>query len=200
LFISIIHFDILFTEEIYIFLIFHVAIPLLLFELPYIKERFKINRFSLILGSLYPDIIDKSLMFLSLGAGRGYVHSFFFISISFLVLFLITKGNASISIPFLIGTIIHLVLDMPYVPLFYPFIQYEFIILEDPIGSWLETLFTNPIIITTEISGLIILIFIMIHNKLYGFTPLVDYFLKTNRPIINDKTNKIKKNNNTITE
>ena len=75
---------------------------------------------------------------------------------------------------------------------------YEFIMPEDPVGSWIEALFTNPIIIFTELTGLIIIIFIIIHNKLYGIPPMIDYFLKSNPPNIIKKTNKTKKNNNNI--
>ncbi|MHA1437193.1 MAG: metal-dependent hydrolase [Promethearchaeota archaeon] len=165
---------------IFIFLLFHIAFPLLIFELPYIKKNFEVNRFALLIGALIPDIIDKSLMFLGLGSGRGYSHTLLFVFTAFFILFLTTKGNKSIAVPFLIGELIHLILDLPYVPLFYPFISYEFIIVEAPLNLWLETLLTDPIIITTEIAGAIILIFIVINNKLYSISQIIDY-LKTSR-------------------
>ncbi|MHA1293103.1 MAG: hypothetical protein ACTSQJ_10575, partial [Promethearchaeota archaeon] len=58
--------------------------------------------------------------------------------------------------------------------------SYEFIIVEAPLNLWLETLLTDPIIITTEIAGAIILIFIVINNKLYSISQIIDY-LKTSR-------------------
>ena len=161
------------------FLIFHVAVPLILFELPLVKKRFEFNRFALIIGSLFPDIIDKCLLFLNLGSGRGISHTILFIIISFVILHFITKGRKSISIPFLVGMVLHLILDLPEVPLFYPFMTYEFIIIEDPLGLWLHTLFNNPVVYLTEIAGLLIIIFIITNNKLYNIKEIVNY-LKNN--------------------
>ncbi len=161
------------------FPIFHVAIPLILFELPLVKKRFEFNRFALIIGSLFPDIIDKFLLFLNLGSGRGISHTILFILISFVILHFITKGRKSISIPFLVGMVVHLILDLPEVPLFYPFIMYEFIIIEDPLGVWLHTLSNNPVVYLTEITGILFFLFILINNKLYSRKEITDY-LKCN--------------------
>jgi len=169
-----------------IFLLFHIAVPLILVEVPYIKSNFRINRWALIIGSLFPDIVDKTLAFLNLGFGRGISHSLLMMGLSFFLLFLITKGNKAISYPFLMGFIAHLVLDLPHIPLFYPFISYDFIYLEDPIGFWLETLFTNPVIYITEIIGAILLLYIMIHNKLYKISDIFEY-LKTSPQFQIDK-------------
>jgi hypothetical protein len=91
----------------------------------------------------------------------------------------ITKGNKSISVPFFIGMVIHLILDLPYVPLFYPFIMYDFLMIDDPIGLWLYTLFHNPVVYLTEIAGILILFFILINNKLYSIKEITNY-LKSN--------------------
>ncbi|MHA1149513.1 MAG: metal-dependent hydrolase [Promethearchaeota archaeon] len=171
-----------------------MAIPLLLFEIPYIKKNYRTNRIALIIGSLFPDIIDKPLSILSIASGRGYSHTILFILLAFIILHLITKSNSAISIPFLIGECFHLGLDLPYVPLFYPFIPYDFIFTEDPIAHWGNSLLTNPIIITTELVGAGIIIFIMVHNKLYNFTEIIEY-LRTNS---NEETNNKKPNNNII--
>ena len=161
------------------FPIFHVAIPLILFELPLVKKRFEFNRFALIIGSLFPDIIDKFLLFLNMGSVRGISHTILFILISFVILHFITKGRKSISIPFLGGMVVHLILDLPEVPLFYPFIMYDFILIDDPIGLWLHTLFNNPVVYLTEITGILIFIFIVINNKLYSIKEITNY-LKSN--------------------
>ncbi len=161
------------------FPIFHVAIPLILFELPLVKKRFEFNRFALIIGSLFPDIIDKFLLFLNLGSGRGISHTILFILISFVILHFITKGRKSISIPFLVGMVVHLILDLPEVPLFYPFFMYEFIIIDDPFGLWLHTLLNNPVVYLTEITGILIFIFVLINNKLYNIKEITNY-LKRN--------------------
>ncbi len=41
------------------FLLFHIALPLLIFEIPYIKDNFKINRLALIIGAVISDLIDN---------------------------------------------------------------------------------------------------------------------------------------------
>jgi len=161
------------------FPIFHVAVPLIIFELPLIKKKFEFNRFALIIGSLLPDIIDKILLFLNLGSGRGISHTILFVLISSIVLHFITKGRKAISIPFFVGLVIHLILDLPKVPLFYPFIMYDFSMIEDPFGVWLYTLFHNPVVYLTEITGVLIFIFILISNKLYSRKDITDY-LKRN--------------------
>jgi len=75
--------------------------------------------------------------------------------------------------------IIHLILDLPEVPLFYPFVMYDFIMIDDPIGLWLYTLFNNPVVYLTEITGVLIFIFIVINNKLYSIKEITNY-LKSN--------------------
>ncbi|MFW9902060.1 MAG: metal-dependent hydrolase, partial [Candidatus Thorarchaeota archaeon] len=93
--------------------------------MPRIKQ-FKINRFSLIIGALLPDIIDKPLFLLNLADGRLLSHNLLFVIVSFLIVHLFTKGNKYVSLPFLIGISSHIILDLPFVPLFYPFISYNF--------------------------------------------------------------------------
>lgn len=171
------------------FPIFHIAIPLVLFEVPQIKQKMKVNRFSLIIGALLPDIVDKSWLLLGLSSGRGFSHTLIFLMASFLGLFAITKGNKPVSYSFLIGTLSHILLDLPYVPLFYPFVLYEFPILEDPIPYWLNVLFTNPIVFITEIIGIGILLFIVVNNRLFSIKEIINY-LKTN------PQNRINKSNN----
>lgn len=127
---------------------------------------------------MFPDIMDKSMLFLQSGSGRGYFHSLFFIILCFGFLFLITRGNKSISFSFFIGTLFHLLLDLPAIPLFYPFIEYDEVIVKDPIPLWINTLLTDPIVQLTEIAGGIILIYIFINYRLYKSKELIRY-LKT---------------------
>lgn len=171
------------SEVFEFFPIFHVTVPLIIFEVPIIKRKFEFNRFALIIGSLLPDIIDKSLLFLNLGNGRGFSHSILFIVISFVILHLVVKRKTNISYPFLLGLSFHLVLDLPEVPLFYPFIVYEFLVVEDPIGLWLYKLFNDPLVYLTEITGILILFFILINNKLFNRKDLVT-FLKRNTELV----------------
>lgn len=163
------------------FPIFHIAVPLILLEIPYIKNRYRFNRIALIIGALLPDIIDKSLMFLNISSGRGISHTLLFVIASFVIVHLFTKRNYLISFPFLIGTLSHLILDLPEVPLFFPFIMYEFIYIDDPLSGWLYSLFHDPMVFFTEISGIIILIFILVSNKLYNLKRLWIYLQNKNR-------------------
>lgn len=152
-----------------------MSLPLLISEIPVIKKKLEINRFALLIGSLFPDIIDKPIFLLGLGNGRFLSHSVFFILINFVILFLITKRNLKVSFSFLVGMSIHLILDLPKIPLFYPFILYDYIILEEPLLYWFSQLFTNPIVIITESIGIASLIFIIIHNKLYSVREITSY-------------------------
>jgi len=127
---------------------------------------------------MLPDIIDKTILFLGLGSGRYFFHSLLFVFLSFFVLLLITKGNKEVSFPFLIGMLFHLLLDLPGIPIFYPFVEYDFVVTDDPIPYWINTLLTNPIVQATEIIGGICLIFIIYHNRLYKSEDFIKY-LKT---------------------
>jgi hypothetical protein len=156
---------------------------LLIFEIPQVKYSYKVNRIALIVGSLFPDLIDKPLEIIGLSSGKGYFHTLTLGIICFLILFLISKFNTSISFPFFIGFLLHLLLDIP-VPFFYPFLPYDFVeIQETPISFWYEKIFAFPFILLTEITGLIILLFILIRNRLFNFSKILGY-LKTDRFIV----------------
>ncbi|MFX1267249.1 MAG: metal-dependent hydrolase [Promethearchaeota archaeon] len=155
--------------------------PLLIFELPQIKKKFQFNRFALIIGSLIPDLIDKALMFLSISSGRSYSHTILFSVVSSLFVFLITKRSKIISISYFVGTLFHLLLDLPDIPILFPFIPYDFIYIEDPFGFWLYKLIYDPFTYITEIAGLSILIFIIINNKLFSFNKIKVFLLKNSK-------------------
>jgi len=160
--------------------IFHATLPLIFTEIPQIK-KLKINRYSLLIGSLLPDIIDKPLFLLGFGNGRFLSHNLLFIIISFLIVYFSSRKNKSISFPFLAGLIFHLILDLPYVPLFYPFISYDFHFVEKPLLYWIKQLWTNPIVMITEITGILFMIFILIKNKLYHMNQISDYLRGINQ-------------------
>ncbi|MFX0048017.1 MAG: metal-dependent hydrolase [Candidatus Hermodarchaeota archaeon] len=168
------------------FLLFHVAVPLFIFELPFIKKKFEFNRFALVIGSVLPDIIDKSLLFLNIGFGRGFSHTILFSLMSVLIIHFIVKKKMRISIPFLLGLTFHLILDLPEVPLFYPFMSYEFIVVEDPLGLWFYKLLNDPKVYLTEIVGILILIFIIVNNRLFNWKDLVR-FLKGNTDLVSNQ-------------
>lgn len=162
------------------FLLTHIAVPLTIFEFPYIKKKFSFNRFALILGSIFPDLIDKTLMFFGLESGRGISHSLIFNFLLFISVVLIFKKK-SIYLPFVIGISFHLILDMPELPLFYPFVIYNFPILKDPLLFYIHRLFTYPPVIITESLSLVALIIISIKNHLFNWTNLKNYIFKTHK-------------------
>ncbi|MHA1659655.1 MAG: metal-dependent hydrolase [Promethearchaeota archaeon] len=160
----------------------HIALPLIIFEIPQIKKKYRVNRFALIIGSMLPDFIDKPIEVLGISSGRGYCHTLLFVFTSFMILYLTTRQNKPVSFPFLIGMLIHLLLDTP-VPLFYPFIPYDFVeIHEDVIGHWSNKLMVDYLVISTELIGIMIIIFIVINNKLFSVSKILQY-LKTNSQI-----------------
>lgn len=162
------------------FLLFHISIPLLLFEIPKVKKNVNFNRFILIIGALLPDLIDKPILLLSLGSGRGFSHSLLFAGIVYLFLFLIMKKNRYVANSLIIGILFHLLLDLPEVPLLAPFIFYEPEIIEDPLLYWINALINNPLIQITEILGIVSLLFILIYNKLFNIKKIYHYLIQNN--------------------
>ncbi len=79
---------------------------------------------------------------------------------------------------------IHLILDIPKVPLFYPLISYDFLLLEEPLSFWFSQLFSDPVVIITELIGVAILIFIVINNKLYHRKDINEYLKGSYQTII----------------
>lgn len=145
-----------------------MALPLIIFEVPVIRKKFEFNKLALIVGSLLPDVVDKTLLFLNYSSGRGISHTLLFIILSFIILHFSVKRRTHISLSFFTGMVSHLILDLPEVPLLYPFILYDYAIVEDPIGLWLYRLFNNPVILLTEILGISFLVYILIKNNLYN--------------------------------
>jgi hypothetical protein len=130
---------------------------------------------------MLPDILDKSFLLLNLGYGRGFSHTILFIIFCYVISYLISKKNIIIANSLTVGNIFHLILDLPEVPLFYPFIDYSFLELEDPLYYWFQQLFTNPIVQITEILGLVGFFYLIINYKLFSFKKL-SQFLVINNP------------------
>jgi LexA-binding, inner membrane-associated putative hydrolase len=147
------------------FPLFHVFVPLLLFEIPAVKDKVPIQKLSLIIGSMLPDLIDKPLSLIWATSGRGIAHAPFFQILLFVPLFCIFKDKI-IPKSLLIGTVIHLILDLPYIPLLWPFFQYEYGYGDDHIGDWIYTITHNPLVISTEIIGIIGLLLIAFKHQL----------------------------------
>jgi hypothetical protein len=121
---------------------------------------------------------------LGVADGRYFSHNILFVLFSFLIVHLITKGNKYISLPFLGGLTSHIVLDLPLVPLFYPFVSYSFYEIEEPLIFWVEKLWLDPLVIVTEIAGILFIIFIIIYNKLYHFSDITDYLKGDNQILV----------------
>ncbi len=126
------------------------------------------------------------MLFLNLGSGRGISHTILFIVLSFIILHIATRGKSFISLPFLIGMVTHLILDLPEVPLFFPFIEYDFLMIDDPLSYWFYKLFNDPLVYLTEIGGILILLYILVENKLFSIIKIWDY-ISRNADYINVK-------------
>lgn len=173
------------------FPLFHLGLPLGLSEIPYIRNRFKINRLALSIGALFPDLIDKLLFFLGIGTGRYLAHTIlmllgttlFLFLFSYLVQYLLSIGDKKssliVAISFFIGYFIHLMLDLPEIPLFYPFIPYIPYFEGDKLNLWIYKLFNDPIVIITELTGFFLIIFVFYKNKLYHPKQIWNYFIMT---------------------
>ncbi|QEE15479.1 metal-dependent hydrolase [Promethearchaeum syntrophicum] len=149
------------------FPLFHIFLPLLVFELILSNKNFKMektSRFWIILGSLLPDLIDKPISLITkMMSGRGIAHTpIFLFSLSILIYFLTQNKWISLSIGF--GMVFHLILDIPDLPWFWPFNPLE--PYSPPFDSWIDTLLHNPLIISTEIISLVGLSWILISNKI----------------------------------
>ncbi len=126
------------------------------------------------------------MLFLNLGSGRGISHTILFIALSFIILHIATKRKSFVSLPFLIGMATHLILDLPEVPLFFPFIEYDFLMITDPLSYWFYKLFNDPLVYLTEIGGILILLYILVENKLFGIKKIWDY-INRNADYVNFK-------------
>ena len=169
------------------FIFFHVAIPLLLYEITAFKKALNVQRFSLIVGSMLPDILEKPLALMHLASGRGIFHAPFVWLVIWGTLSLVFKKKDVIN-GVCFGSIIHLMLDLPGISLFWPFVQYNFVYLEDPLLVWLESLLHNPVVITTEIMGILSLLFIIYRNHLWFHINTIRTFLLTPTKILNTST------------
>jgi hypothetical protein len=172
------------------FLLFHMAIPLgivVLLKLYYQGTQKKPNNFLdillnsqiliLIIGSLLPDLIDKPMVLIFMENGRGWGHSLLIMGIGFIVLHFIFH-NKNIEVAFIFGFLSHLLLDIPYVPWFYPFLQYNFDFGEDLLAGWFYKLFHDPVVMITESIGLAVLVSVSIKYKLYRFRNLKQFLIK----------------------
>ncbi len=119
-------------------------------------------------------------MFLGIGSGRGISHTLVFVAIFYISILVIFRGKTIIPNSLAIGILFHLLLDLPEIPLFFPFINYQFIYHDDPFGDWLYTMLNDPIVQITEALGILILITIIIHHKLFGIRKIFNFLKESN--------------------
>ena len=121
----------------------------------------------LMVGSLFPDIIDKPLEFIGFGDGRSITHTLLITLIMlFAGLILSVNYKKTWLLALAIGMTTHLVLDGMWLTpttLFWPIYGWSFPGLAHPIGFdqirlWWSTLTTNFIVDITEAIGAVILV------------------------------------------
>jgi membrane-bound metal-dependent hydrolase YbcI (DUF457 family) len=112
-----------------------------------------------LIGSLTPDIIDKTLLLLGLtNTGRFIGHSLFLGSLISLIIYIVLRKKV-ISFSLFFGFMFHLLEDATkFVPWFYPFVNYNFSAYN--IGP----VFT-PFNIASETIGIIMLIYLVKTNS-----------------------------------
>ena len=147
----------------------HVGISILLGSL------FSLALFVVLIATLMPDLIDKSLFLLGLtNTGRFIGHTLFLGFLFSLIVHIIFRKKL-FSISFLFGYLLHLLEDaVKFVPWFYPFVNYDFSTYS--IGP----VFT-PFNIASEIIGIIILIYMIRTNSQFRNSIIDKFKLITNK-------------------
>lgn len=164
------------------FLLFHILIPFIIVE-GYSRAFHKsYHRIYLIIGSLIADF-DKILSVLHISSGRGFCHTILFNIIFIVSAFLISRKDKKKYLPFAFGCIVHLILDLPNIPLFWPFFSSQYNMLThtnynlfEYIGYFID-LMLKPKVLITETIGAIVL-------SSFG-----TYILIRKRGIIKNETN-----------
>ena len=158
------------------FPLFHIFFPLFVLELIISFKKIKLEKFQrfwLILGSILPDLIDKPISLITKTiSGRGIAHTPIFIFFLCFLIFFITR-NKWISLSLGFGMIFHLLLDIPIVPWFWPFIPLESY--NYGLDSWIYTILHDPLIISTEIISLIGILIIIISYKILFNGKLINW-------------------------
>jgi membrane-bound metal-dependent hydrolase YbcI (DUF457 family) len=118
-----------------------------------------ISLLTAVIGSIMPDVIDKTLFLLGLiNTGRFIGHTLFLCIIFSLITYLVFRKKL-LSISLFFGFMLHLLEDATkFVPWFYPFVNYNFSAYN------LGPVFT-PFNIASEIVGIIMLIYVYQTNS-----------------------------------
>lgn len=122
----------------------------------------------LLVGSMFPDIFDKPIGSIIYSTGRWLGHTLLFIIIISLIILFVFKFSSDAVIyssAFLLGNIMHLILDQPSLGVEIPF----FPLFPNPFDAtgWNSFLFgiQDPFVLLTELIGMVILVsLVFIYN------------------------------------
>ncbi len=128
---------------------------------------------------MLPDLVDKLLMWTVGTIGRSWAHNLLFMALAGLPFLPARKSSLAYSIWF--GVLIHLILDIPTVPWFFPFISYDLWGATPPEyagGFWeyFKIGFTRPVTLVTEIGGILCLVWLLWKYKLLSKEGLISFF------------------------
>ncbi len=158
---------------------FHVFFPITLLIVMRVDVKLKINRLAFSIALMLPDLVDKFLMWTVGTTGRSWAHNLLFLVLAGIPFLLAGRGSIAYSV--WLGTLIHLFLDIPAVPWFFPFISYDLWGASPPDyagGFWeyLLTGLTQPVTLITEIVGILCLIWLLWKYKLLSKRGMISFF------------------------
>ncbi|MHA1302872.1 MAG: metal-dependent hydrolase [Candidatus Heimdallarchaeaceae archaeon] len=134
-----------------------------------------LNRFAILplaIGAMGPDIIDKSIFMLTIGYGRYLAHSLLFAILISIVVILLFRKKPQIYYSFILGWIMHLLLDAlgGFIPLLFPFVKYTFPAPLELNLSTLAQIMAKPYVYCNEIFGFISIVSLGMLYSRRGFT------------------------------
>ncbi len=129
---------------------------------------------------MLPDLVDKLLMWTAGTTGRSCAHNLLFMVLAGLPFLLARRVPLAYSV--WLGGLIHLVLDIPAVPWFFPFISYDLWgAVPDYAGGFWEYFvigLTQPVTFVTEIGGLVCPAWLIWRYKLLSKKGWISFFGK----------------------
>ncbi|OLS14608.1 MAG: hypothetical protein RBG13Loki_1800 [Promethearchaeota archaeon CR_4] len=140
--------------------------------------RLKINRLTFSFALILPDLVDKLLLWTIGTTGRDWAHNVFFVALVG-VPFLVTR-KFPLAESMWLGGLIHLVLDIPEVPWFFPFVSYDFPFPEYR-GFWEYFIIglTQPLTLGTELGGLTCMVWLIVKYRLFSRPGLTGFLKNT---------------------
>lgn len=118
--------------------------------------------FPVVLGCLFPDIVDKLIGQMLFSSGRAIAHTLVFCAVCGIIVSFVQSRRAGSS--FFLATISHLILDAPGVPWFWPINPSEFKETKNALMN-LGWVF-NPMTLSFELLGLGLLVILGLRYRL----------------------------------